>query len=92
MTTGNKDSLCDVPVLAGDKIRGFPGCCDYCGHQPENCDCDLNDEPTCCHTCGGDGFVMSLVEETGRHGWDDDAPGKCPNCNGSGKGDDCTYW
>jgi hypothetical protein len=39
----NKDSLCDVPVLPGDKIGGLPGCCD---------------------DCGGDEFVLSLVEES----------------------------
>lgn len=40
-------------------------------------------EPTCM-TCGGDGFVDSVAGESGRYFWDDDGPGTCPNCNGSG--------
>ena len=43
-----------------------------------------------CHTCGGDGWVDSVVQETGRWGWDEDGPGKCPNCRGSGLLKDCT--
>lgn len=45
-----------------------------------------------CHTCGGDGFVDSVAEESGRWGWDEDEPGQCPNCNGSGLAKDCWYW
>lgn len=52
---------------------------------------DESFEPDCM-TCCGEGWVDSVVEETGRYGWDDDAPGKCPNCNGSGKRKDQTYW
>lgn len=47
------------------------------------------DEPPC-HDCGGEGWVDSVVEYSGRWGWDDDAPGICPNCRGSGKRKDCT--
>ena len=53
---------------------------------------DLYDEDTelRCHTCGGEGWVWSVAEESGRWGWDDDGPGKCPNCRGSGLRKDCT--
>ena len=37
-----------------------------------------------CSTCGGDGFVDSVAQESGRHGWDPEGPGTCTNCNGSG--------
>ena len=52
-------------------------------------DLDADDEPQC-HDCGGDGWVDSVVELTQRYGWDDDAPGLCPNCRGSGLLKDCT--
>lgn len=48
-----------------------------------------DDEPTC-HTCCGEGWVESVAEESGRWGWDEDGPGKCPNCRGSGLLKDCT--
>ncbi len=47
---------------------------------------------TRCNTCGGDGFVESVAAETGRHFWDTEGPGKCPNCRGSGLARDCWYW
>jgi hypothetical protein len=46
---------------------------------------DMGDDEPDCMTCGGDGFVDSVAQETGRHGWDDDGPGECPNCGGTGK-------
>jgi len=56
-------------------------------------DDDYNDvfEPYCM-SCGGEGVVDSVAEETGRWFWDDDAPGKCPNCNGSGLRKDQSYF
>jgi len=50
---------------------------------------DCDEEPLC-HTCGGDGWVESVVEESGRYGWDPDEPGRCPNCRGSGLLKDCS--
>ena len=44
---------------------------------------DFDEEPYC-RTCCGDGWVESVAAESGRYGWDDDGPGKCPNCRGSG--------
>jgi hypothetical protein len=46
---------------------------------------DDGPEPSCL-TCNGEGFVDSVSETSGepRRGWDDDGPGPCPNCNGSG--------
>lgn len=35
-----------------------------------------------CMSCGGEGVVDSVCEESGRWGWDDDGPGTCPNCKG----------
>ena len=53
-------------------------------------DSDLEDlsyddgpEPPCL-SCAGEGVVDSVAGESGRYGWDDDGPGTCPNCNGSG--------
>lgn len=37
-----------------------------------------------CMSCSGEGTVDSVSAESGRWGWDDDGPGTCPNCNGSG--------
>ena len=54
-------------------------------------DDDLDPE-SACHTCLGDGYVDSVAAETGRHGWDDEGPGKCPNCKGSGLAKDCWWW
>ena len=45
-----------------------------------------------CGTCGGDGWVESVSEETGRYGWDTDKAGTCPNCKGSGDASDMWYW
>lgn len=50
---------------------------------------DFDEEPHC-RTCCGDGWVESVAEESGRYGWDDDGPGKCPNCRGSGLLKDCS--
>lgn len=52
-------------------------------------DDDYGDEPLC-NDCGGDGWVDSVSEATGRRGWDTDGPGRCPNCRGSGLRKDCT--
>jgi len=60
--------------------------------EDEYLDEDDFDPESNCHTCGGDGFVDSVAEETNRWGWDDDGPGECPNCRGSGKAEDCWYW
>ncbi len=53
---------------------------------------DYDDDEPRCTTCGGDGFVDSVAAETGRYGWDDDGPGKCPNCKGSGLRKDQQYF
>ena len=45
-----------------------------------------------CHTCGGDGWVLSVAEASGRHGWDTEGVGDCPNCGGSGNRSDCTVF
>lgn len=45
---------------------------------------DFGDHEPLCMSCNGDGIVDSVCEESGRWGWDDDGPGPCPNCNGSG--------
>lgn len=50
----------------------------------------LEDDEPLCHTCGGEGWVDDVAEESGRWGWDPSAPGKCPNCGGSGLLRDCT--
>ena len=55
-------------------------------------DYDYDEELATCHTCCGEGWVDSVAEETGRHFWDDDGPGECPNCRGSGLAKDCWYW
>ena len=51
-------------------------------HRNDNQD-DDGPEPVCLN-CFGEGFVDSVSETSGRRGWDDDGPGTCPNCNGSG--------
>lgn len=56
---------------------------------------DFDDDDGCehsCMSCGGEGTVDSVCEETGRYGWDTDGPGTCPNCNGSGLRKDQTYF
>lgn len=45
-----------------------------------------------CHTCGGEGWVESVVEVTRRWFFDDGGPGPCPNCRGSGFAKDCSYF
>ena len=52
-------------------------------------DYDYEEEPSC-HTCCGEGWVESVAAASGRYFWDDDGPGKCPNCRGSGLLKDCT--
>lgn len=47
-------------------------------------DYERGDFEPVCDTCGGDGWVESVADESGRHGWDDDGPGTCPNCGGTG--------
>lgn len=42
-----------------------------------------------CHTCGGDGYVDSVAEASGRWDWDTEQAGPCPNCGGSGLRKDC---
>lgn len=59
-----------------------------CDYYEEDCEPEFR----YCHTCGGQGVVDSVVDETGRYGWDEDAPGTCPNCRGSGDAVDCWYW
>ena len=53
---------------------------------------DWGDDETRCCTCGGSGMVESMLEELQRFGWDEDKPGTCPNCGGSGFRKDCTYF
>lgn len=53
---------------------------------------DFDDRELECITCLGEGWVESVVHETNRYGWDDDAPGPCPNCGGSGFRKDQRYW
>ena len=56
---------------------------------------DFDDDDGCepsCMSCGGEGIVDSVCEESGRWGWDDDGPGTCPNCNGSGLRKDQTWF
>ncbi len=81
--------------------------CEWCGFQTEDidkaalhamtCDAQSDDsfgedcEPNCM-TCSGDGIVDAVAGETGGFGWDDDGPGTCPNCNGSGKRKDQRYF
>lgn len=55
-------------------------------------DCDDGYEQLWCMTCLGEGYVESLSQETGRYLWDTDGPGKCPNCGGTWKRKDQTYW
>lgn len=56
------------------------------GDDPDYDDEDYEPDPDAlCNTCGGDGFVDSVAEVTGRHGWDDEGPGDCPDCLGTGK-------
>jgi hypothetical protein len=45
---------------------------------------DFGGPDLACLSCGGDGFVDSVAGESCRYGWDDDGPGTCPNCDGSG--------
>jgi hypothetical protein len=45
---------------------------------------DLNGVEPACMDCGGEGVVDSVSESSGRILWDDDGPGTCPNCCGSG--------
>jgi len=60
-----------------------------CQDLDEDEDFDEEFEPPC-HTCGGEGWVDSVAESSGRHGWDTEEPGPCPNCRGSGLRKDCT--
>lgn len=49
------------------------------------------EEDDCCHYCGGDGCVMG--DELDDPLWyDADKVYRCPCCNGSGAGKDCTFW
>jgi len=45
---------------------------------------DFGGQEPPCLSCAGEGVVDSVAGESGRYGWDDDGPGACPNCNGSG--------
>lgn len=56
-------------------------------------DCFEDDEhgPSCMSCCG-DGYLDNVSEVSGRWGWDDDGPGPCPNCNGSGFRKDQTWF
>lgn len=57
------------------------------GDEDDYGDCELF-----CRSCCGEGFVDSVCEESGRWDWDDDGPGTCPNCNGSGLRKDQRYF
>lgn len=66
--------------------------------EPECGNCGEDECPVCggcCHTCGGEGWGVVGSD------WDSDDPingpydgeiERCPNCRGSGKAKDCTYW
>ena len=45
---------------------------------------DTTDDELECTSCGGAGWVWSVADESGRYGFDDDEPGTCPNCGGTG--------
>jgi hypothetical protein len=48
-----------------------------------------------CRTCHGDGWVIVGLEvdcDDGVNGPFNNETIKCPNCHGSGKAEDCTYW
>jgi hypothetical protein len=45
---------------------------------------DIDGESPACLSCFGEGFVDSVSGTSGRRGWDDDGPGTCPICNGTG--------
>ena len=73
-----------------DDIEASASC--HCSDDfDDDYDYECDEEPSC-HTCGGEGWVESVAEESGRWGWDDDGPGKCPNCRGSGLSKDCSTW
>jgi hypothetical protein len=45
---------------------------------------DFGGQEPACMNCMGEGVVDSVAGESGRWDWDDEGPGICPNCNGSG--------
>ena len=48
-----------------------------------------------CWYCGGDGWGVvgaDMFEEDWEHGEFFGDVIKCPNCHGSGKAEDCTFW
>lgn len=54
-----------------------------------------------CWTCGGEGWLVAgedkpLDDPVNNFDWSMDCEageiGKCPNCRGSGKAEDCWYW
>lgn len=54
-----------------------------------------DDGESLCHTCHGDGWVVVGLDVDcwdGVNGPFDNEAIECPNCHGSGKADDCTYW
>lgn len=56
-------------------------------------DDDYDPDPdACCTACQGDGYVESVLDVTGRWGWDEDEPGRCPYCHGTGKQKDRTVF
>ncbi len=71
-----------------DDIEASASC--HCSDDFDDNEYDYEDQS--CHTCGGEGWVDSVAEATGRWGWDDPRPGTCPNCKGSGLAKDCSTW
>lgn len=53
---------------------------------------DDDDDFLPCPVCGGEGWVDSVAEHSGRYFWDSNGPGPCPNCKGSGDRKDCTVF
>ena len=80
---GDRCSKCDLFYAHGTAP--------WCQSADDDFDDDDEHGPRCM-SCGGEGIVDSVCEESGRWGWDNDGPGTCPNCNGSGLRKDQTYF
>jgi hypothetical protein len=78
-------------IAANTQPRAKDLCSDAFPSEMEEFDEFSDCEPSCM-SCAGEGIVDSVCEESGRWGWDDDGPGTCPNCNGSGLRKDQTWF
>lgn len=61
------------------------------------CGCGQDGCPVCdtsCWYCGGEGWKLVGYDEDEdwERGWMMGDTIKCPNCHGSGKAKDCTFW